>query len=160
MLSRAKIASFVTVVALGALAAVALASGSGGDPAAVQTQDDVAKPKVRTEIVRQTIHRRAKAESSPSGGGSSSGSSHSSNSGRGSSSRGPGSGAATRSIAPATVVQAVPTVDDHGGRGGDDDGPDHDAFDDHGGDDHSGSGGGGDDDGGRGRGRGRGGDDD
>src|SRR5688572_1926308 len=69
MPSRAKIASLVTVVALGVLAAVALASGSGGDPAAVQTQDDVAKPKVRTEIVRQTVHRRAKSASSGEGGG-------------------------------------------------------------------------------------------
>ena len=41
MPSRVKIASVVTVIALGALAAVALASGSGGDPAAVQTQDDL-----------------------------------------------------------------------------------------------------------------------
>ena len=61
MPSRAKIASLVTLVALGALAAVALASGSGGDPAAVQSQDDRSAPKVRTEIVRQTVHRRAKA---------------------------------------------------------------------------------------------------
>src|SRR5215217_2753528 len=70
MPSRVKIASFITVLALGALAAVALASGSGGDPAAVQPQDDVAKPKVRTEVVRQTVHRRADASSSPSGSAS------------------------------------------------------------------------------------------
>src|SRR5215213_6493194 len=121
MPSRAKIASFVTVLALGVLAAVALASGSGGDPAAVQTQDDVAKPKARTEIVRQTVHRRAKAESSPSASSSPS-------SGRGN--RGPGGSGSGRGSAPAaTAVQAVATPDDHRGRGrGDDD----DRFDDHG----------------------------
>ena len=65
MPSRAKIATLVTLVALGALAAVAFASGSGGDPAAVQTQDDQSAPKMRTEIVRQTVHRRANARDSP-----------------------------------------------------------------------------------------------
>jgi hypothetical protein len=60
MLSRAKIASFVTLLALGALSAVALASGrGGGDPAAVQTRDD--QPEVRTEVVRKTVHRSARS---------------------------------------------------------------------------------------------------
>src|SRR5918994_5927968 len=90
--SRAKIASLITLVALGVLAAVALASGSGGDPAAVQTQDDVAKPKVRTEIVRQTVHRRAKAASSPSASSSPSGGGASRGSGSGSSDGGGGGG--------------------------------------------------------------------
>ena len=53
MHSRATIAGIVTVVALGALAAVALASGSGGNSRAVQTRDD--QPRSRTEVV----HRHA-----------------------------------------------------------------------------------------------------
>ena len=142
MPSRAKIASLVTLVALGVLAAVALASGSGGDPAAVQTQDDVAKPKVRTEIVRQTVHRRAKAALEPErvvepdrGGGAT-----------------PRLGQRLERPRPAARLRRPRAghragrrsrrPDDHGGRhgrGGDDD----DHFDDHGGDDddddHSGS---------------------
>ena len=143
MFSRVKIASLVTVLALGALAAVALASGSGGNPAAVQTTDDVpAKPRVRTEIVHQTVHRRAKTRAASAG--TSSGSS--------------GAGGAV-------AVPATATPDDHGRDDDrfDDHGAD-DAFDDHGGDDRSGSdddssGRGGGEDGG-GHGRGRGGDDD
>jgi hypothetical protein len=151
MPSRAKIAPAATLVALGALAAVALASGSGGDPAAVQTQDDVATPEVRTEVVRRTVHRRAKAASSPSGSGSAS-------SGRGPA---PAPATAAPAPAPAAVAQASATPDDHGGR------HDDDRFDDHGGDrdddfgdDRSGHGRDDDDDSGHGRGRGRGGDDD
>ena len=58
MPSRAKIASLFTIVALGALAAVAMASGSGGDPSAVQTRDD--QPEVRTEVARETVYRTAR----------------------------------------------------------------------------------------------------
>ena len=145
MFSRTKIAALVTVIALGGLAAVALASGSGGDPAAVQTQDEVAaKPKVRTVIVRQTVHRRAKASSSPSAASNASG--HRSSGHTAAPAPAP---AAAPPAAPTTVAAAI---DDHRGRGGDDDAyDDHggdDAYDDHGGDDDSGHG------------RGRGGDDD
>ena len=176
MLSRAKLASLVTVLALGTLAAVAFAAGSGGDadPAAVQTQDDQA-PQVRTEVVRKTVHRRAKAAGGSSG---SSGASSSGGSGRSTAAAAPATPAA-----PAVTASPVATPDDHGRRHGghgedddgfDDHGRDDDGFDDHGGedddfgDDSSGHGGGddssghggGDDDSGHGRGRGRGGDGD
>ena len=67
--SRHQIAAGVTVVALGALATVALASGDAstdepsGAPAAAQSA-----PEVRTEIVRETVHRRAQG-SAASGSG-------------------------------------------------------------------------------------------
>ena len=156
MFSRAKIASLVTLVALGVLAAVALASGSGGDPVAVQTQDDVAtKPKVRTVIVRQTVHRRAKARTSPSAASSQSGHRSSGHAPAPAPAPAPAAAppAAPAPVAPAPVA-AVTVTDDHRGRGGDDGAYDDpggdDAYDDHGGDDDSG----------HGRGRGRGGDDD
>ena len=143
MPSRAKIASLITVIALGGLAAVAFASGNGAaDPAAVQTQDDQPRTETRTEVVRQTVHRRAKAESSPSGGSSSSSSRPAASS---SPSGGGGSAPATAAATP--DLRGDGTVDDHG---------DDDRFDDHGGDRDRG----GDDDSGHGRGRGRGGDDD
>jgi hypothetical protein len=153
--SRHQIAAGVTVVALGALATVALASGdaakteTAGAPVAAQSA-----PEVRTEIVRETVHRRAKR--SASGGSGASGSSA-----RSSASPSPGPSRSTAAVAPVSSPDHHRRgrgsdddgFDDHGGRGGDDDG-----FDDHGGDHHGGD----DDDGGhgRGRGRGRGGDDD
>ena len=151
MFSRTKLAALLTVAALGVLAAVALASGSGGDPVAVQTQDDVAtKPKVRTVIVRQTVHRRAKAATSPSAAASPSGHRSSGHA----AAPAPAPAPAPAAAPPAAPAPVAAVVDDHRGRGGDDG-----AYDDHGGDDayddH-----GGDDDSGHGRGRGRGGDDD
>jgi hypothetical protein len=142
-ISHHHIAAGLTVVALGLLATVALASGEssqsseGGAPAAQSA------PEVRTEIIRQTVHRRAKRSSSGRGSGSSV---------RSSSSPSPSRG---RSAPATTAVAPVATPDDHGGRGrgrgrgGDDDG--HHEFEDH--DDHDGHHG-------RGRGRGRGGEDD
>src|SRR4051794_37961930 len=100
MFSRVKIASLLAVVALGALAAVALASGHGGDPAAVQRSDD--QPQVRTETVRQTSHRTARAASD-----------HHGRRGRGADDR--AAAATTRTT-----------------RGGADDGPTHDVNDDRG----------------------------
>ena len=64
--TRHQIAAGVTVVALGALATVALASGS--TPATDTAAAPQSAPEVRTEIVRETVHRRAKASSSPSSG--------------------------------------------------------------------------------------------
>ena len=145
--SRHQIAAGVTVVALGALATVALASGS--TPADDTAAAPQSAPEVRTEIVRETVYRRAKGSSS---------------SVRSSSSPSP-----SRSSAPAMAAVAPVSSPDHQrrGRGSDDagfddhggDDGDHgrrgradDGFDDHGGDDDSGHG--------RGRGRGRGGDDD
>ncbi len=154
--SRHQIAAGVTVVALGALATVALASGS--TPATDTAAAPQSAPEVRTEIVRETVHRRAKAASSPSGG---------SRSARSSSS--PSPSRSTAAVAPVASPdhqrrgRGTDDVgfDDHGGdRGADDSGHhggddgrggDDDGFDDHGG---------GDDSSGHGRGRGRGGDDD
>ena len=59
--TRHQIAAGVTVVALGALATVALASGS--TPATDTAAAPQSAPEVRTEIVRETVHRRAKASS-------------------------------------------------------------------------------------------------
>ena len=162
MPSRVKLASLVTVLALGALAAVAFASGSGGaDPTAVQTRDDQPATQVRTEVVRRTVHRRAPAPSSSGSGRSAAGDA--------------GSGRSAAAVAqPAAVASPSATPDDHGRHGvgelGDDHGRRHgghgdddDGFDDDddGDDDDSGDGSSGrDDDDGHRRGRGRGGDDD
>jgi hypothetical protein len=159
--SRHQIAAGVTVVALGTLATVALASGgepersAAGAPAAAQSA-----PEVRTQIIRETVHRRARRSASGGSGGS----------GSSSAVRATASPSASASPSPAApAVAPVATPDDHGGRRGrgsddvgfDDHGGrgrrgDDDDFDDHGSDDHD------DDDSGhgRGRGRGRGGDDD
>ena len=65
--SRHQIAAGVTVVALGMLATVALASGGSGSPEPQSSpQPAAATPEVRTEVVRQTVRRRARASSSPS----------------------------------------------------------------------------------------------
>ena len=146
--SRQQFAAGVTVVTLGALATVALASGdaSTSNPSAAPAAQSA--PEVRTQIVRETVHRRAKRSSSSSSGGSTSSGSRSV---RASSSPSP-----SRSAAPATAAVAPVSspdhqrrgrgtddvgFDDHGGHGGDDDGED-----DHGGGDNSGHGGGGHDD--------------
>ncbi|MEO8689431.1 MAG: hypothetical protein ABI611_14615, partial [Solirubrobacteraceae bacterium] len=63
--SRNHIAAAVTVLALGVLATVALATGGTPQPAAAPVSSRVAPaPEVRTEIVRETIHRRAKRKRS------------------------------------------------------------------------------------------------
>jgi hypothetical protein len=139
--SRNHIAAAATVVALGALATVALASGgdpgtdSAAAPAAAVTQPAA---EVRTEIVRETIHRRAK-RSDASG-----------SSGRSGGSPGPSRSAAAPTTA-ATAPAPVSSPDHHRGRGRDDDGvDDHGGRDDevehHGGDDDDGHGRHGDDD--------------
>ena len=144
MFSKAKLAAALTLAALGALTAVAFASGGGGgagDPAAVQTRDD--QPElVRTQTVRRTVHVVAQPTATPddrdfSGGGADDPVSHDAGDDRG---------------AGDPVTHDI--GDDHGRRHGGhgaDDGPGHDAFDDHGGNSghggggNSGHGGGGDD---------------
>jgi len=142
--SRHHIAAGVTVLALGILATVALASG-GKPESGAATPAAQSTPDVRTEIVRETLHRRGKRASA--GGASSSRSSGSSaTSGR----------SAVQAASSPSAPAAVTVSHQRRGRGRDDAG-----FDDHGRheaehelEDH-------DDDGGhRGRGRGRGGDDD
>ena len=143
--SRHQIAAGVTVVALGALATAALASG---DAPTTQPSTAQSAPEVRTQIVRETVHRRAKRSASSHSGQSSSAS-------RGRSSASP---SPSRSAAPATAPVAQVSspdhqrrgrgtddvgVDDHGGHGGH---RDDDEADDHGGEDRSGHGGGGHDD--------------
>jgi hypothetical protein len=138
--SRHQIAAGVTVVALGALATVALASGGtpSKDTVAAPTATQSA-PEVRTEIVRETIHRRAKRSGSGSSGRSVSAS----------------SGPSRAATAPATAAVApVSTPDQRRGRGGDDDGADDhggrgrddEGVEDHGGGDDDGHGRSGDDD--------------
>ena len=163
--SRHQIAAGVTVVALGALATVALASGST-EPNETAAAPQSA-PEVRTEIVRETVHRRAKGSGSSGSGAPSSGSRTVRSSS--SPSPSPSSTPATAAVAPVSSPDHQRRgrgsddvgFDDHGGRRGEDDSDDHggrgrggddDGSDDHGGDDDSGHG--------RGRGRGRGGDDD
>jgi hypothetical protein len=132
--SRSKIAAAVTVGALGALGTVALASGDtqkntlSAAPAAAVTQPAA---EVRTEIIRETVHRRAKRSDASGSSGRSGGSS-----GRSGGSPGPSRSAA----APATTAVApapVSTPDQHRGRGRDDEGSDdHGGRDDEGADDH------------------------
>ena len=71
--SRHQIAAGVTVVALGLLATVALASGGSGPPEPQPSpQPAAATPEVRTEVVRETVApREARASSSPSASASS-----------------------------------------------------------------------------------------
>jgi hypothetical protein len=59
-LTRHHIAAAVTVLALGVLAAAALASGRSEAPQPSQpaAQAAAATPEVRTEVVRETVHRR------------------------------------------------------------------------------------------------------
>ena len=124
MPSRAKIASLVTVIALGGLAAVGVRLRQrSADPAAVQTQDDQPAPKMRTEVVRQTVHRRAKAERSPSGARLVERSPARALP-RPPRAAAPATAAAARAVRDAgtTATTAATTLDDHGGdRGGDDD---------------------------------------
>jgi hypothetical protein len=142
MFSRSTIAVGAVLAALGALAAVALASGGEAAPTTAPAPSAETDPpvQVRTKVIRRTVHVRPKAAASSSDDGTLD--------------QGPGD---RPQIPVASAPAAVATVsghdvgDDHGRHhGGDDD------FDD----DHSGHGGGGDDDSGHGRGRGRGGDDD
>ena len=61
--AKVKTAVSVTVLALGGLAGVAVASNDGGsnsEPAATL------KPKVRTEVIHRTIHRTKKAKAAVS----------------------------------------------------------------------------------------------
>ena len=159
--SRSTIAATATIAALGVLAAVALASGGAEAPAPPAPAAETDPPvEVRTETIRRTVHRRAKAARSDDDG---------------TLDQGPGD-APRIPVAPAgAAASAVPAVavsrrgghdfEDHSGpgRGGHDPDDHDDDFDDHDDDfdDHFESG---DDDGGhgrgRGRGRGRGGDDD
>ena len=147
--SRHQIAAGVTVVALGALATVALASGStpATDTAAATASR---RREVRTEIVRETVHRRAKARRASRGvrAASSSAERRPLHGGRRAPSPARTTSAAAAATTSASTTTAAPrrrrrrrrptaattTVDDHGG---DDDG-----------------------DGGHGGGHGRGGDDD
>lgn len=59
-ITRHHIAAAVTVLALGVLAAAALASGRPEAPQQSQptAQAAAATPEVRTEVVRETVHRR------------------------------------------------------------------------------------------------------
>lgn len=125
--SRHQIAAGVTTVALGALATVALASGGdtktdpSAAPAAAVTQPAA---EVRTEIVRQTVHRRAKRSDASASSGRSGGSPGSSRS---------AAAPATTAVAPAPVS----TPDQRRGRGRDDEGfDDHGGREDEGADDH------------------------
>jgi hypothetical protein len=134
--SRTSIAAAVTIVALGALAAVALASGGNQTTTAPAPTAETDPPaQVRTETVHRTVQRDRSASSDDDG----------------TVDQGPGDAPRTP-VAPAQTTRHD-VDDDHGdddtsgpgsshsGRGGgDDDGPDHDRGDDHGG--H----GGGDDD--------------
>jgi uncharacterized membrane protein YgcG len=66
--TRQSIAAAATIVALGVLAAVALASG-GSEPittAPAPTAETDPSPQVRTEVVRRTVHRNAGAQASSS----------------------------------------------------------------------------------------------
>jgi hypothetical protein len=62
--ARTKIAAAVTVAALGLLAVAALASGGSGaqqpqSAPKVAAAQVTAEPEIRTEVIRQTVHRRA-----------------------------------------------------------------------------------------------------
>ncbi len=65
--SRSSIAAALTILALGLLAAVALAAG-GSEPAATTAPAPAAETdppvEVRTKVIRRTIHRRPKAAAS------------------------------------------------------------------------------------------------
>ncbi len=69
--ARAKIAAAATVVGLGGLAGVALSSNSGqGTPSAAKPM----KPKVRTRVIRRTVHVTRHAKPKEGSGVSGSGS--------------------------------------------------------------------------------------
>ena len=141
--SRTSIAAALTIVALGALAAVALASGGSGTTTAPAPTAETDPPaQVRTETVHRTVHRNAPARSASADDD-------------GTLDQGPGDAPRTP-VAPAQADDRGHDFDDDR-RGRDDD--DHDdsgpgsshrghGGDDHGGDDHGGHSGhgGGDDD--------------
>ncbi len=146
--TRHQIAAGVTVVALGALATVALASGS--TPATDTAAAPQSAPEVRTEIVRETVHRRAKASSSPSSGSRAVRSSSSPSAGRSTAAVAPVAGPShqrrgrgTDDVGFTQPTSSARTGDDHGG---DDDSGHHGGRgrDDDGSDDHGGRGRGGD----------------
>ena len=137
--SRTSIAAAVTIAALGALAAVALASGGTQTTTAPAPTAETDPPaQVRTETVHRTVHRTAPARSASSDDD-------------GTLDQGPGDAPRTP-VAPAQTTTSGHDADDdnrgpgspNSGRGGDDDGPGHDVGDDHGGHGggHSGHGGG------------------
>ena len=132
--NRTSVATGVTLAGLGALTAVAIAAGGGGD-AAPSKPATAPAAEIRTETVNRTV-RPPREEDRP---------------------RARPAAPRPRPVVAATLTPgARPDVR---GRGRDDDrfddhGHDDDRFDDHGGDDDSGHGRG------RGRGRGRGGHDD
>lgn len=138
--SRTSIAAAVTIAALGLLAAVALASGGTQTTTAPAPTAETDPPaQVRTETIHRTVHRTARARSASS-------------SDDGTLDQGPDDAPRTP-VAPAQTAghdNSGPGSTSRGG--GDDDGPNHDLGDDHGGhdgDDHGGgghSGHGGDDD--------------
>jgi hypothetical protein len=122
------------LLALGGTAAAAVSADS---PTATEKASGTAPVEVRTEVVRKTVHKKARAAAAGNRGPSGS---------RGRDHAEDRSGPAPAAPARSAAAPAAPFVsragDDDGdhrgrgrGRGGDDDGAD-----DHGGDDHGGSG--------------------
>ena len=137
--SRTSIAAALTIVALGALAAVALASGGSETTTAPAPTAETDPPaQVRTETIHRTVHRSPPARAASSDDD-------------GTLDQGPGDAPRTP-VAPAQADDRGHDFDDD--RRGHDDGDDHDnsgpgsSHSGHGGDDdsgHSGHGGGDDD---------------
>jgi hypothetical protein len=59
---RMKIAAGATILGLGGLAGFAMGSSPSADPQSIETTATQARPKVRTQVVRRTVHVRPKSK--------------------------------------------------------------------------------------------------
>ena len=59
---RMKIAAGATILGLGGLAGFAMGSNPSTDPQSIETTATQARPKVRTQVVRRTVHVRPKSK--------------------------------------------------------------------------------------------------
>jgi hypothetical protein len=57
-----KIAAGATILGLGALAGFAMGSSPSADPQSIETTATQARPKVRTHVVRRTVHVRPRSK--------------------------------------------------------------------------------------------------